>query len=77
MHKVLVSAGEMSDNNDLILTKQGGWVVNHKSKAYKETNETVERILNKLQHHGVVRVYKEENIFNTYMKAAKTSQDNS
>ena len=71
MHKLLAPAGEMSENNDISLTKQGGWVVNHKSKAHKEINETVEHILNKHGHHGVVRVYKEASIYNMYMKEQK------
>ena len=34
----------------------------------------VDNILNKYGHHGVVRVYKEANIYNMYMKAQKAGQ---
>ena len=68
VHKPLLSGGEVSEKNDVLLWDDGGWIVSHQSAAAGAIRKAVSRILNKHGYAGVTPVYKERNVYNVYLR---------
>ena len=69
VHKPLASAGRITDKGaDAWLTKDGGYMIHANCPAQKEIRDAIERILKKHQYKNVTQLYKENGIYNFYVK---------
>ena len=68
VHKILMSAGDTTDNGNLILLMdQLGYVVHRSSPIARELRKILPKLLKKHQSKGVVDVIKEKGVYNMYL----------
>ena len=65
VHKPLVSTAAVSDkNNDVWMSKDGGYIIRNNAPVQKALREAVDRVFHKHNYVGTTPVYKERGVYN-------------
>ena len=73
VRKPLISGGGVTGKgHDVFMSDSGSYIIWRTSPAYKEIREAVTRILKKHKYVGTTNLYKENSVYNFYLKVSRS-----